>query len=183
MSMLSRQSMTLFMLAVFVVMVGVAFTYPEGARFMPLTIGVPGLLLCLLQIGLDFRAKPDTGPEKDEILEAQEKAARLVGHSVEFGHAEVIDAPRDAKETERREIVAWAFFLGFVAGILLFGFFAAIPVFLLAFLRAQAGATWTRALTFSGIATAAFYFIFTKGLGVVLYPGALTSLLMDRLGG
>jgi hypothetical protein len=183
MTMLSRQSMTVFMLAVFATMVGVAFTYPEGARFMPLTIGVPGLLLCLLQIGLDFRRKPALEAEKDEILEAQEKAAKLVGHSVEFGHAEVIDAPHDEKEKVQREITAWAFFLGFVGGVLLFGFYAAIPVFLVAFLRAQAGASWVKALTYSGIASVAFYLIFAKGLGVVLYPGALTNLIMDRVAG
>lgn len=183
MSMLSRQSMTLFMLAVFAIMVGVAFTYPEGARFMPLTLGIPGLLLCLLQIGLDFRRKPEAAKEKDEMLEAQEKAAKLVGHSVEFGNAEVIDAPQDEKEKIRREITAWSFFLGFIAGVMLFGFYASIPVFLAAFLRAQAGASWTKALTYSGIASVAFYLIFAKGLSVVLYPGVLTSLILDRVAG
>ena len=183
MTMLSRQSMTVFMLAVFAIMVGMAFTYPEGARFMPLTIGVPGLLLCVLQIVLDFRRPLVEKPEKDEMQEAQEKAARLVGHSVEFGHAEVIDAPHDHKEMVRREVVTWLYFLGFIGGVLLFGFYAAIPVFLVAFLRERAGATWTRTLTLSGIASVAFYLIFAKGLGVVLYPGAVTGLIMDRLAG
>jgi hypothetical protein len=183
MTMISRQSMTVFMLAVFGIMVGVSFTYPEGARFMPLTIGIPGILLCLLQIGLDFRRPLATGPEKDEMVEAQEKAAKLVGHSVEFGHAEVIDAPVDEKETVRREVLTWVYFLGFIAGVLLFGFYAAIPVFLVAFLRERAHATWTRTLTLSGIASVAFYLIFAKGLGVVLYPGALTTLIMDRIAG
>jgi Sec-independent protein secretion pathway component TatC len=182
MSMLSRQSMTLFMLAVFAVMVGVAFTYPEGARFMPLTLGIPGLLLCLLQIGLDFRHKP-TAHDKDEMQQAQEKAAKLVGRSVEFGQTDVIDAPRSEKEKVQREITAWAFFLAFVGGVMVFGFYASIPVFIAAFLRTQAEATWTKALTYSGIASVAFYLIFAKGLGVVLYPGAVTSLIMDRLAG
>jgi hypothetical protein len=117
------------------------------------------------------------------MLEAQEKAARLVGHSVEFGHAEVIDAPHDEKEKVQREITAWAFFLGFVAGVLLFGFYASIPVFIAAFLRTQAGATWAKALTYSGIASVAFYLIFARGLGVALYPGALTGLVLDRIVG
>lgn len=183
MTMLSRQSMTLFMLAIFATMVGVSFTYPEGARFMPLTVGVPGIFLCLLQISLDFRRRPAAHAEKDEMQEAQEKAAKLVGHSVEFGQAEVIDAPRDEKEMVRREIAVWLYFLAFITGVLLFGFYAAIPVFLTAFLRERAGATWTRTLTLSGIASAAFYLIFAKGLGVVLYPGALTTLILDRLAG
>ena len=47
--------MTVFMLAVFSIMVVVALSYPEGARFMPLTVGIPGILLCCLQIALDLR--------------------------------------------------------------------------------------------------------------------------------
>lgn len=183
MTMLSRQAMTFFMLAIFVAMVGVSFTYPEGARFMPLTVGVPGILLCLLQIGLDFRRRPAPEKEKDEMLEAQEKAAKLVGHSVEFGHAEVIDAPHDEKEMVRREMLTWAYFLAFVGGVLVFGFYASIPVFLVAFLRERAGATWRRTLTLSGIASVAFYLIFAKGLGVVLYQGALTGLILDKIAG
>ncbi|MDB5641871.1 MAG: Tripartite tricarboxylate transporter TctB family protein [Hyphomicrobiales bacterium] len=183
MSMISRQAMTVFMLAVFAIMVGTAITYPEGARFMPLTIGIPGILLCLLQIGIDFRRPLVVKAEKDEMQEAQEKAAKLVGHSVEFGHAEVIDAPHDEKEMVRREVLTWVYFLGFIGGVLLFGFYAAIPVFLVAFLRERAHATWKRTLTLSGIASVAFYLIFAKGLGVVLYPGALTSLVMDRIAG
>jgi hypothetical protein len=182
MTMISRQAMTVFMLAVFATMVGVSFTYPEGARFMPLTVGVPGLLLCLLQIALDFR-KRAVVEEKDEMLEAQEKAAKLVGHSVEFGHAEVIDAPHDHKEMVRREIITWVYFLSFVGGVLLFGFYAAIPVFLALFLRERAGTTWTKALTYSGIASVLFYLIFAKGLGVVLYQGVVSGPIMDRLAG
>ena len=183
MTTLSRHSMTVFMLAVFAIMVGTAMTYPEGARFMPLTIGIPGILLCLLQIGLDFRRPLDTRPEKDEMQEAQEKAAKLVGHKVEFGEAALIDAPQDQKEMARREVLTWAYFLGFIGGVLLFGFYAAIPVFLVAFLRERAGATWKRSLMLSGVASVAFYLIFAKGLSVVLYPGALTGLIMDRLAG
>ena len=181
MSMLSRQSMTLFMLAVFSTMVAIALTYPDGARFMPLTIGIPGILLCLLQIGLDLRRKPLAAGDKDEIKEAEEKAAKLVGHNVEFGQAQVLDAPRDEKEESRREIATWAFFLGFIALILLFGFWVAIPIFLFTFLRFRANATWARTIFLTTFASTAFYFIFAKGLGVSLFTGWLTGLIMDRL--
>ena len=181
-SMISRQSMTVFMLAVFTAMVVTALSYPEGARFMPLTVGIPGILLCLLQIGLDFRRAPERKEAHDDIREAEEKAAKLVGHDVHFAHAEVIDAPHDERETHRREIIVWLYFLGFVSGVLLFGFWVSIPVFLVAFLRERAGATWTKTLTLSGIAFALFYVIFAKVLGVSLYAGALTSLVLDRFG-
>jgi uncharacterized membrane protein YfcA len=184
MSMIARQSMTVFMLAVFSIMVGTALTYPEGARFMPLTVGIPGILLCCLQIALDFRksAGAEEG-EKDEIREAELKAAKLVGHDVEFGQAAVIDAPKDQKEEVRREIITWGYFLGFLGGVLLFGFWVSIPIFLLSFLKERAGATWTRSITLTCIASTAFYFIFAKGLGVSLYTGMITGLIMDRIAG
>jgi hypothetical protein len=184
MTMIARQSMTLFMLAVFTIMVVIALSYPEGARFMPLTVGIPGILLCCLQIALDFRKKADGAEEeKDEIREAELKAAKLVGHNVEFGHAAVIDAPKDRQEEVRREFITWIYFLGFLGGILLFGFWVSIPIFLFAFLKERARATWTKSITLTCIATTAFYFIFAKGLGVSLYTGMLTGLIMDRIAG
>jgi len=46
------------MFAVFATMVGLALTYPEDARFLPLVIGVPGLVLSALQLAIEFRTKP-----------------------------------------------------------------------------------------------------------------------------
>jgi hypothetical protein len=183
MTMIARQSMTVFMLAVFTIMVVMAMSYPEGARFMPLTVGIPGILLCCLQIVLDFRKKSGPEEEKDEIREAELKAAKLVGHDVEFAHAALIDAPKDHKEEVRREVITWIYFLCFLGGILLFGFWVSIPVFLLSFLKERAGATWLKSITLTCIATTAFYFIFAKGLGVSLYTGMLTGLIMDRIAG
>jgi uncharacterized membrane protein len=179
---LSRQSMTLFMLLVFVSMVGVALTYPAGARFMPLTVGVPGIALCLLQIVLDMRRNSAAIEDHDEIREAEEKAARLVGHEVHFEHAQVIDAPRDKADVARREVIAWGYFLGFVGGVLMFGFWISIPIFLITFLQERAKATWKRALLLGGGASVIFYVVFTKVLGVTLYGGAITGWILDRFG-
>ncbi|MBX9740806.1 MAG: tripartite tricarboxylate transporter TctB family protein [Beijerinckiaceae bacterium] len=180
---LSRQSMTLFMLAVFVLMVGVAMTYPAGARFMPLTVGIPGIGLCLLQIFLDLKRQPDGERQIDEMREAEAKAAQVVGHEVHFGHAEVIDAPADEKETIRREVIVWAYFLAFIGSILVFGFYVSIPVFLITFLKERAKASWTRAFAMGGVASILYYLVFAKGLGVTLYNGVATGWLLDRLAG
>ncbi len=183
MTMIQRQSMTVFMLAVFTFMVVTALSYPEGARFMPLTVGIPGILLCCLQIALDWRKKNGAEEEKDEIREAELKAAKLVGHDVEFGHAAVIDAPKDHKEEVRREIITWVYFLSYIGGVLLFGFWVAIPIFLFAFLKERAGASWVKSITLTCIAYVAFYLIFAKGLGVSLYTGMLTGFILDRIAG
>ena len=47
------------MFAIFAVMVGLSLTYPADARFLPLVIGIPGLLLSALQLAIELRAKPD----------------------------------------------------------------------------------------------------------------------------
>lgn len=180
---LLRNPMTLFMLAVFTTMVGVALTYPAGARFMPLTIGIPAIGLCLLQVYLDLRRKDATTQERDEIREAEEKASRVVGHEVHFEHVEIADVPTDPRELVRREVIAWSYFLGFVVGILLFGFWISIPIFLISFLRERAKASWTKALLLGGTASIAFYLIFTKGLGVTLHQGLITGWIVDRMAG
>jgi hypothetical protein len=44
------------MLAVFGAMTAVALNYPAKAAFVPLVIGVPGTVLCLIQLGTELRA-------------------------------------------------------------------------------------------------------------------------------
>ncbi|MSP94704.1 MAG: hypothetical protein EXR00_05490 [Alphaproteobacteria bacterium] len=43
------------MFAIFVIMVGLALTYDGDARFLPLVIGIPGLLLSGAQLAIELR--------------------------------------------------------------------------------------------------------------------------------
>jgi Tripartite tricarboxylate transporter TctB family len=45
------------MFAIFAVMVGLALTYPADARFLPLIIGIPGLVLSGLQLGIEISTR------------------------------------------------------------------------------------------------------------------------------
>ena len=146
-----RIFMSVAMLAIFVVMVGIATQYPQQARFMPLVIGIPGIALCLFQLFLEFRA-----------------SRRMVESE-----------PIKAGET-RREIVLWAYFIGLVGGLILFGFWLTIPVFLAVFLRCYAEESWRFSLVLSATATTLLFFVFDKGLGVVLHSGFITEYLLDR---
>lgn len=47
------------MFAIFAVMVGLSLTYEPDARFLPLVIGVPGLVLAALQLAVELRAAPE----------------------------------------------------------------------------------------------------------------------------
>jgi len=179
---LSHSAMTLVMLGIFVVMVAVASRYPAEARFMPFVIGIPAILLCLLQLVLDLRTRrraDDTLDQRSELEKAQATASQIVGHQVAFEQAA---ATAPAAEAARRELVLWGYFLGFIAGILVFGFWAAIPIFLVAFLRFQARTSWRTALLLGIGASVALFLVFERGLKVQIYRGIVTNVVLDQLG-
>jgi hypothetical protein len=180
--------MTLAMLAIFTIMVGVAASYPAEARFMPFIVGIPAIALCLLQLALDLyrRRAPEAGDNGDPLRAAEEQVARLTGHPVHFEmpseNAMFTDSPHDEHERVRREIVAWGYFLALIACILLLGFRITVPVFLIAFLRFQAGTTWRNALIYGGAGALAMYLLFEKVLRVSLHAGFLTDVFVAWLG-
>lgn len=47
------------MLAIFLIMVGMALTYPGEARVLPLVIGIPGTILSAIQFVVELRSKGD----------------------------------------------------------------------------------------------------------------------------
>ncbi len=185
----SNSTMTLALLAIFVVMVAIATSYPAGARFMTFVVGLPAIALCLLQLTLDARdrrrtAEPERGPSELEI--AQQRVSQKVGHTVQFDvpAADIAgdEAPLDPQTKLRRELAVWAYFLALIGGILLFGFYMAIPVFLFTFLRFQAGAKWTTTLLLTAIASTIIYLAFEKVLRVPLHPGFLADRINSVLG-
>jgi hypothetical protein len=184
---LSSLVMTLVMLTIFAVSVFIASGYPANARFMPFVVGIPALGLCLLQLALDLRERRRVAvaDHRSTFEKAQETVSRIAGRQVDFEVAHeqpaVIetDVPPES-ETGRRELVLWGYFLGFIGGILLFGFWVAIPVFLVAFLRFQAKASWRTALILGLGASIAFFFIFEKGLRVSVHQGFVTDYFFDQ---
>jgi Tripartite tricarboxylate transporter TctB family len=178
--------MTLTMLAIFTVMVGVASTYPPDARFMPLTVGIPAIALCLLQLALDLyrRRAPEAYEADDALKRAENQVARIAGRRVQFDmpseNALFTDGTPDERERVRREMVVWGYFLGLIAGILLFGFRIAVPIFLITFLRFQAGVRWRSALLYGGLGALAMYLLFEQVLRVSLHAGFLTELIISR---
>lgn len=166
--------LTVFMLALFTVMVGIAFTFPEGARFMPLIVGIPAMGLCLLQLALDashapggrfatyrFRSAPKAGTPPEIATPADE----------EFG-----------PQTVPAELTMFGYFLGFIAGVLLFGFYVSVPVMLATFLRRQAGASLKLALGLAAATTLVMYLMFGAVLGIQLHPGFVTPAVVKALG-
>jgi hypothetical protein len=181
----SNSTMTLALLAIFVVMVAISSRYPAGARFMTFVVGLPAIALCLLQLTLDARdrGRASNGTRKPSELEiAQQQVSQKVGRAVHFDVAQAglgADEPAlDPRTKVLRELTLWGYFLALIAGILLFGFHLAVPVFLLAFLRFYAKAKWTTAIGLTASASIVIYFAFEKVLRMSLHPG----LLSDQIG-
>lgn len=150
--------LTFVMLAIFSTMVLTAIRYPAGARLMPLVVGIPGILLCLVQIALDIRQD------------------RRVGSGAQ--------ATEDDDRPDRvgRELAMWGYFLAFIAGLLMLGFWISVPAMLIVFLRNEAKASWTKVLTLTVLATGTLYLVFAVTLQVRLFPGFLTPVVGRWLG-
>lgn len=70
-----RMAVSLMMLAIFVFFVGQALAFQPEARTMPLLVGVPAILLCLLQIILDWRRRDETTPKAPFLTAAERSLA------------------------------------------------------------------------------------------------------------
>ena len=165
--------LTFVMLAIFGTMVAMATQFPPNARFMPFVVGIPGIALCLLQLGMDLLRAP--GNQLAENFQAASKAgvpANLVPE----------EEPEFGPHTVSGELTMWAYFVGFIAAVLVFGFYISVPVMLLSFLRRQAEASWKFALFLAVAATVVLYSMFGVLLHVQLFHGFLTPIVLRALG-
>ena len=158
--------MNFVMLAIFGVLVLVALHYSAQARFMPLVAGIPAIGLLLLQIVIDIR---NARTAKTEPTSAP--PATTPGMPIQ--------TTLTPQETVRREIVLWTYFLALIGGILLFGFWITIPIFLVSFLRFEAKCSWAVTLGLGLGATVILYLAFVKGLTVQLHNGFVVDHIMD----
>jgi hypothetical protein len=63
-----RLAVSVMMLAIFAFFVGQALAFRPEARSMPLLVGIPAILLCLLQIALDLRMRSNTVTQSAILL-------------------------------------------------------------------------------------------------------------------
>jgi hypothetical protein len=171
------------MFAIFVVMVGVALTYPPQARFMPLVVGLPGIALTLFELTREVRRAlhPEMAVESESGSSSLPgDISRLIGQ--ESAPLSQPDAPKlsPAEET-RRERILLTYFTGLILGILFFGFLVAVPVFIATFLREREKASWRFAILSAVATDVLLYAIFLRGLGVDLHNGFITEWLMDLI--
>ena len=172
----SRFVMTVVMLFIFTGMVAVATTYPGGARFMVFVVGFPAIALCLLQLTLDWREWRNERRATGAPLAAAPKSVigmDSAGLTVEAYTPEVV----------RKELIVWGYIFALIGSILLFGFYIAVPVFLVAFLRFFAQASWTRSLLLPAGVCAFIYVMLTYLFRMTVHTGFVTDFLRDRISG
>lgn len=189
MSLLRNSPMTIVMLAIFVAMVAIATTYPSGASFMPFVVGVPAILLCLLQLALDARGGREPEAPRDarnEFEIAEERVSQMTGRQVTFEAAhmapEVTVTENPTGVAQSRELMIWVYILCLVGGILLFGYVVTVPVFILLFLRREAGCSWLKAGLYTAVGAGGLLTMFTYVLKFQLHGGFLTEWLMGVFG-
>jgi len=167
-------ALTFIMFLIFTSMVAISFDYPAKARFMPLVVGLPGIVLCLIQLAVDlFRSSAaDTSASVGQSIAA--------ASAPESSQQE--ELPEFGPHTARQEVVMWGYFVSFIAAIILFGFYISVPIMLLTFLRRQGEASWKFALALAIAATLALYLMFGRVLGIELHPGFVTRWAMHAFG-
>lgn len=80
-----------------------------------------------------------------------------------------------------REFVLFSYFVSLIAGVILFGFWLTIPVFLVTFLRLHERDNWKFVLSLTGVAWLIIYLIFDRLLEISLHTGLITEYLIGLL--
>jgi hypothetical protein len=153
-------------------MVVTALGYSRTARTMPLVVGVPTLVLIVLQFTRDVVrvARGDTtvgatsDAERDRYLDAATAAAPAA-----------TTREREDRSTSLPVAMLWVGCLALL--IWLVGMLVAIPAFMAAFMRIFGRERWVTIGAFAVVTTVAVYLFFVVVLEVRLYPGLLGDTL------
>lgn len=129
------------------------------ARLYPYAIGIPMIVLAIIQVILDLkgveRKQPDATP-------------------VDFQFSQTAIEPRVAR---RRAITMFAWFLGFFFGIWLLGFTITIPLMVFSYLKIQSNESWGISLILTALAWFVFYFLFVRLLTLPFPEGFIFTWL------
>ena len=141
----------------FIVFVYEAQGWRPQARLYPLAIGIPMLILAVIQLILDLK-----GVERKQKDDAA---------PVDFQFAQSVD-PAVAR-SRTFNIFGWLF--GFFIGIWLLGFNITIPLMVFGYLKIQSGEKWWLSLTLTAIAGLFFWFLFVWLLNLPFPDGVITT--------
>ena len=154
---------SVFLVLLVGLVVGLALTYSATSQLIPLIVGVPTLLILLLV------ALSNVSPRVERITDRFETAL------FSFESDLVEEEADEFKPGGVRRGIAWL--LALSVGYYLFGFVAATPVFVYAYLRLEGGHPRKQSLVLAVGTTLFLVGLFEVLLETWLYPGVLVELL------
>ncbi|NVM22849.1 MAG: hypothetical protein HWN68_13840 [Desulfobacterales bacterium] len=140
---------SVFLIIVFAFAVFEAKDFAFAGRLFPLIVGIPALILTLVQFFLDLRAKP----EGDEVA---------LQDFVDI--APDVSIPLTVVRTRALRFLCWI--LGLYLGIWVVGFKIAVPLFFIAFMRVEGRARWLLIISLTALSVYAIFYHFEELLGV-----------------
>ncbi len=144
----------------FIVFVYLAQDWRLQARLYPWVIGIPMVILALVQVILDLK-----GIERKQ----QDNAA-----PVDFQLSQTALEPAVAR---RRAITMFSWFFGFFFSIWLLGFPITIPLMVFSYLKIQSNEKWTISIILTVMAWLFFYFLFVRLLTIPFPDGLIFTWL------
>ena len=132
------------------------------ARLYPWAIGVPMLILAIVQVILDLKG-----------VKAKESSDGAPPTPMDFQFTKDID-PVTARN---RAVIMFSWRLGFFGLIYLLGFTIAIPLMMFLYFKFQGGESWVLSISLTVIAWFFFYGLFVKLLTLPFPEGILITYL------
>ena len=153
----ARAFFSFFLAAVAAFAVLSASSWPFKAALFPLAMGIPLVVLALVQLILDLRGKAEAadGPAMDLAPSAD----------VALGLA------------RRRTIAIFAWMAAFIVVVLLVGFPMAVPLFMFSYLMLHSSAGWWRSLALTALAWGFFHGLFERLLRFPFGAGLIQTWL------
>lgn len=132
------------------------------ARLYPWAIGIPMVVLAIIQVILDLRG-----------VKAKESSDGAPVTPMDFQFTKEID-PATAK---KRAITMFAWLVGFFFAIWLLGYGIAIALMMFTYLKFQGRESWGISIVLTGVACAVFYGLFVRLLTLPFPEGKLITWL------
>ncbi len=132
------------------------------ARLFPWAIGIPMLILAIVQVIMDLKG-----------VKAKQSDDGAPPTPMDFQFTKDVD-PATAK---KRAIIMFAWLLGFFFGIWLLGFPIAIALMLFTYLKFQGSESWVLSVTLTVIGWLFFYGLFVKLLTLPFPEGLIITSL------
>jgi TctA family transporter len=155
-----------FMLCIFGVMMAEAVTWNFSAKIIPMIVGTGAILFCTLSLANEVF--------KGEIHKKREEERAARGEAAEKMHMDIASTIDDMhpKEIAKRGAIFFGWMIGFLASMALIGLIPTVPLFIIAFMRAEGNEPWRITLPMAICTTLLVYFVFDQLL-TIPWPGSV----------